>query len=231
MKWIFLSMISTLTLLGLAGSDAQASQIPWSYSFTTSPLFVNGTPSGSGTIQIIGSSKVNVDGSGEIFPATLNIVRPNASTSTTFNPTTWTSALTLSDASGVSKPLNFESTISGSFSPAGWKTLVIAPLQLASSTLPSGWSSVTEADGQKEYIWKSPSGNLYNLTPYIVTFGLDGASSFEDNITFGGINANVEVGTSATPEPSTLVLSCIGLGFAWLTLWCQRRRALATQLG
>jgi hypothetical protein len=36
--------------------------------------------------------------------------------------------------------------------------------------------------------------------------------------------------TSGTPEPSTLVLSCLGLGLAGLTSYRKRRRSLATVL-
>lgn len=46
----------------------------------------------------------------------------------------------------------------------------------------------------------------------------------------GGGGSNPGGGnTASTPEPSSLVLSCLGLGFAGLASW-RRRRSLATQL-
>ena len=53
----------------------------------------------------------------------------------------------------------------------------------------------------------------------------------------GSISAHVTVtpgnghtSGGGTPEPSTLVLSCLGLGFAGLASWRKRRRSLAAML-
>lgn len=239
MKRFLLSVLSTLALLSLNGQRGQASQIPsWGYNFAVTPNSISGTPSGSGAIQFSGYSNVHVAGSNDVFLADFRIVRPNETTSPIFSGIRWTGSLTLSDAYGVSKALAFKSIVNGTFaSTAGWLNLDIKPLQPLSTTLPSGWSRATDPNGQKEYVWKSPGGNLYTVDPYVVILGLDYPPGPKgDNIGFGGVNADVQVNnnvnnTTGTPEPSTLVLSCFALGIAGLASRCQWRRVLATQLG
>lgn len=234
MKWIFLSLVSTLALLGLAGPQAQASQIPWSYSFAITPNAIANS-----------DVKVNFYGSDGIGNSTLTLgqiqLRESPSTSAVIIPSgsVWTGTLSLSDASGLSKPLTFRSTLSGTLSPF-WN-IVSTPLQSTSSILPAGWSMRSEQNGLMGYVWKSPAGNVYTVTPENIEFvgGLPSAAQGEFTLNpnaAGTIIADVQVqedniNPTTTPEPSTLVLSCIGLGFAGIASWFQRRRALPTQLG
>jgi hypothetical protein len=122
----------------------------------------------------------------------------------------------------------------------------------------SGWTTVMGSNGQvADYVWKAgansytipvadfsftPPGIPQSGNPQLGTTQLNGAiaATIEVNVgssgggTGGGSGGGTGGGTggghgASTPEPSTLVLSCFGLGFAGLASW-RRRRNLAAQL-
>jgi hypothetical protein len=123
----------------------------------------------------------------------------------------------------------------------------------------AGWSTVMGSNGQiADYVWKSAAGNTYTIPVADLSFTPPGIPQSSTTLSptqlNGAIAATIEVnagsggGTippggggnppppppggghgASTPEPSTLVLSCFGLGFAGLASW-RRRRTLAARL-
>lgn len=112
-----------------------------------------------------------------------------------------------------------------------------------------GWTKVTEPDGSTGYTWTAPSGNTYNVGEFSFT-----APGAPNSNLVGAIGATIDVNggtpatnpgnppptnpppsnpgggnTAGTPEPSTLLLSCFGVGFVGLSSW-RRRRNLALRL-
>jgi hypothetical protein len=245
MKWFFLLPIATLALLCLAGQRAQADQLTsaapnWSYSFAITPKSIRATPSGSGAIQFDGTSNVKMDVNNaiQVGLGSLVISAVDSTIATIPRGQLWTGALTLSDTSGMSTPLTLQSTVSGTFSSSSLD-VVNTPLQLVSTKLPAGWSIDFASNGNTDYVWKSPRGNTYTVSRpdvYMIPPPPGGVTSSLHSIYHRYISTNIQVqesgnGATATPEPSALVLLCVGLGLAGLASWCQRRRALATQLG
>jgi hypothetical protein len=232
MKWIFLSMVSTLALLCLAGPDAQAEQLTatpsWSYSFAITPNSISSKPSGNGTIQFYGSSNVEMNSNyvKDALLGTMDLVGATPITARIPNGSIWMGTLTVSDAFGMSKPLTLMSTFAGASPSSPWSNLNTSILQAASTTLPTGWSVVAGSYGENGYAWTSLGGNTYTFT--LGGIGAGGSPpAFSDPNTLEAFIATVQVDEkipSATPEPSTLVLSFFGLGIAGLASWRQRRR-------
>lgn len=128
------------------------------------------------------------------------------------------------------------------------------PAALSITPNGSGWSTVMATNsvtGQSQiadYVWKASSGNTYTIpvadlsfTPPGIPYTPPPGSTTTSPQLNGAIAATIEVnattgtgtksggGGTGTPEPSTLLLSCFGLGFAGLASW-RRRRNLAAQL-
>ncbi len=114
----------------------------------------------------------------------------------------------------------------------------------------AGWSTVMGSNGQvADYVWKAgsnsytipvsdfsftPPGIPQSANPQLGSTQLNGAiaATIEVNVGTtggGGSGGNGNGHGASTPEPSTLLMSCFGLGFAGLASW-RRRRNLAAQL-
>jgi hypothetical protein len=84
--------------------------------------------------------------------------------------------------------------------------------------------------GKTSYTWTAPNGNTYSVTlnnftpPGPPTASNAGSISAHVTVTPGGGTIS-----GGAPEPSTLVLSCLGLGFAGLRSW-RKRRTQATNV-
>jgi PEP-CTERM motif-containing protein len=221
----------------LAAPTAQASQLQnsgpnWSYSFTVAPSSIVNS---NVAINFYGSEG-QATGSSNV---TLGQIQIRIGDGATVVPSgsKWTGTLTLSDASGASTPLTFQSTLSGNLS--SWN-IVTSLLQPVSATLPAGWSNLYAPNGQREYVWKSSTGNEYSVTPekVVIVGGLPSAAQGGSPISIGGyvftanpnaagsIVADVQVSPrSGTPEPSSLALAGLGaLGLATRLGWGRSRR-------
>ena len=212
-------MISTAGLLLLAGTPAWASPSPppdvqWKYNFTPGQSFVAADSPGTGTVTFTNEPTKSATNSSDVVVTNLRV----SSTATADSPDmlskngSWSASLVLTDtASNASKTFLFSGKLGGSFSASN--------------------ANVTDKfTGTTTYNWTAPDGNKYtvSLTAYTPP-GPPTASNA------GSISANVTVTpanggghTSGTPEPSTLVLSCLGLAFAGATSW-RKRRALAAR--
>jgi hypothetical protein len=95
-------------------------------------------------------------------------------------------------------------------------------------TFSAGNANVTNTfTGTTAYNWTAPNGNKYTVTvgnftpPGPPTASNAGSISVHVAVTAG----SGTVSGGHAPEPSTLLLSCLGLGFAGAASWRKRRRA------
>ena len=189
--------------------------------------------------------------------ATLQLNNPG-STPANLSSNIWSGALTLSDiASGKSAVLDLSGTFTGlngtpaSFSSGGANVYFNpATFKVTGATGP-GLGTFSFSNG----MWTATLGsNTYQIPLADFSFtqpGIPTQASTQNPI--GAIAATIEVNapgggggtppgggggtppgsgggtTASTPEPSSLVLSCLGLGFAGLASW-RRRRSPAAQL-
>lgn len=227
MKRSLVSIASAAGLLWLAAApalaDSTSSQIQWSYNFTPSQTFIAADAPGSGTASFTNEQTIKSTNSSEVEVTNLKL----SSTASWNQPDTftkngaWAVSMVLTDsASGASNTMTFTGKLSGTF-----------------SALTSNVSDTFT--GKTSYTWTAPNGNKY-------TVSLDGATRpgppTDNNA--ASISAYVSVSppstnnngggngghTAGAPEPSSLILSFLGLGFAGLASWQKRRRSLATVL-
>lgn len=227
MKRSLLALASAAVLLVLSGTPAGAtptttSDVSWSYNFTPTQSFVSADPPGSGTVSFTNEPTKTATNSSDVVVTNLRV----SSTATADSPDTlsnngaWQVSLKITDtASGASNTMMFTGKLSGTFSAAN--------------------SNISNAfTGTTSYTWLAPAASgtttrdqfVVTLTGYTPP-GPPSASNA------GSISAHVTVtpeghssGGPGTPEPSTLVLSVVGLGFAGLASWRKRRRSLAALL-
>lgn len=226
MKRSLLATALTAALLCLGGAPAWATQVTasdvsWSYNFTPSQSFVSADSPGSGTVSFTNEPTKSATNSSDVVVSNLRV----SSTATPDSPDmlskngAWSVSLTIKDgASGATDTMTFGGKLSGSFSASN--------------------SNITnQFTGQTSFTWLAPAApGSTTRDQFVVTLtgytppGPPSASNA------GSISAHVQVtpqvGTSGTgtPEPSTLVLSCLGLSFAGLASWRKRRRSLAALL-
>jgi hypothetical protein len=223
MKRSLLAIASAVGLLCLGSTPAWASPSPtpdvnWTYNFTPAQPFVSADPPGSGTVTFTNEPTKSATNSSDVVVTNLRV----SSTASPSNPDTlhtngaWTTTLTLTDtASGASTTMTFTGKLSGTFSASN--------------------ANVTNTfTGKTSYTWTAPNGNMYTVSlvgytpPGPPTDNNAGSISAFVQVTPG--NGSGHTGGGSTPEPSTLVLSCLGLSFAGLTSLRKRRRSSAAML-
>ena len=215
MKRSLLVFASTAGLLFLAGGRASASQsqtpeVKWTYNFTPTQSFVQADSPGTGTVTFTNEPTKGASNSSDVVVTNLRVSSTAASSSPDMlnSNGAWKVGLTLTDSSsGNSSTLWFTGKLGGSFSANN--------------------SNVTNKfTGATSLTWTDPkTGDQFvvSLNSYTPP-GPPTASNA------GSISAHVAVtpgvGVSGNnPEPSTLVLSCLGLGFAGFSTWRKRRAA------
>jgi hypothetical protein len=223
MKRFLVFFASTAGLLCLAGPQARADLIPapnaqWSYNFTPSQTFVSAAAPGTGTVSFTNEPTKSATGSSDVVITNLKVSSTAPATGgDTFgtNGGAWKVGLVLTDtASGTnSGTLWFTGKLGGNFSSSN--------------------SNVTDTfTGKTSYTWTANNGNVYtvSLTGYTPpgppTASNSGSISAHVTVQMPGDNGH----TSGTPEPSSLVLSSLGLMFAGAASWRKRRRSLAALL-
>jgi hypothetical protein len=222
MKRSLLLIASTAGLLTLAGTPAWADPTPppevhWTYNFTPSASFVqaDGGP-GSGSVTFTNEPTKAASNSSDIVLTNLRV----SSTASFTSPDTlntagaWKVNLVLTDsATGANTTMAFSGKLGGNFSADN--------------------ANVTnQFTGKTSFTWTAPNGNAYTVT--LGNFTPPGPPTASNA---GSISAHVSVtpgsgsiSGAGAPEPSTLVLSCLGLGFAGLTSW-RKRRTRAKNVG
>jgi hypothetical protein len=214
MKRSLLAIALAAGLLSLGGTPAWAvpttTQVAWTYNFTPSQSFVNSN-SGSGTVSFTNEPTKSATNTSDVVVTNLRVSSTASPTSPdTLNNAAWKVSLVLTDsASGKSATFTFTGQLNGTFSSSN--------------------SNITNTfTGKTSYTVQLGNNNF---TVSLVGYTPPGPPTASNA---GSISAYVQVNPrisgNPSPEPSTLVLSCLGLGFAGFASWRKRRRSLATML-
>jgi hypothetical protein len=209
MKCSRLLFASALAVLFLAGTSARADFIDWSYNWERNPVSVASGGAGTGGVSFTDEPTKMATGNSDVVATNVRVF----SSATAANPdvlpagSNYTLSLTLTDkASGATGTLNFGGTLSGTFSAsnANVGNTFTGPL---SQTLTLG-------------------NNTYTVT--IGPYSPPGPPSASNA---GSIAAHVDVnggtiGNTQTPEPTTMVLGCLGLSFLGAAGWRKRKAAV-----
>jgi hypothetical protein len=192
--------------------SARAEFIPWEYKWTHTPAVIQADAPGTSTIKLTDVSRqgsppgtlIHAAGDTDMVATDISVVSTAPrSNPDTFSPTKYTLTLTiLDDNSGQSGTLQFTGELYGT-----------------ASALSAHIRNTFTGDQTQQL----PLGNnLYTVT--IGPFDKPGPPE-SDNPGAISASANVTVTTiQKTPEPSTLLLACVGLPFAGYGLWRRRRR-------
>jgi hypothetical protein len=224
MKCFGVAIVSAAGLLCLASTPAWAQMTPdvnWTYNFTPSQPAVY-SDSGSGSVTFTNEPTKGATNSSDVVVTNLrvNSVAPASSPDTLTTSGAWSATLQLTDTSALtgtassnSTTMTFSGKLGGTFS---------ANNANVSNTF----------TGTTNYSWTDPNnGDTYkvNLVGYTPP-GPPTASNAGSIAAFVSVTPGSGTISGTTPEPSTLVLACLGLGFAGLTTWRKRRRSLAAML-
>ena len=202
-----------LGLLVFAGAQAQAGFVGWDYSWTPSSLVVPADSGGTGGVSLTFMALDHADGPSDVIATNIRTFS-SASRSSPDSITNGSYSLTLNlidSASGQSGSVTFTGMLNGTFSTT-------------SSNLANMFTGPTSEQ-------LTLGGHMYTISigPYAPP-GPPGAANA------GTISAHVDVddnggggggGGGDTPEPSTLVLSGLGLSFLGAASWRKRRQQAA----
>jgi hypothetical protein len=205
------------TLLTISVAKARADFVPWTYNFTPSALAIPANPPGTGGLSLTNEPAKHADGTSDVVVTNIRAFSSaSRSTPDKFTHASVSFFLVLTDEASK-KSASF--TFSGFFS--GTVSATSANVQFT----PTAPLTLTAKIGNNTY-----SINLGNYAPP----GPPAASNS------GSISAHVAVneissiggggggggggGTGQAPEPSTLLLSCLGLGGLGLAGWRKWRR-------
>jgi hypothetical protein len=221
MKRPLLFFASAAGLLCLAGSQAQASQtqtpaVQWSYNFTPSQSFVSADTPGTGTVTFTNGLTQSASGNSDVVVTNLR----TSSTSPVSAPDTLTSngaysvSMTVTDAaSGQSATLTFTGKLGGSFSSVN-SNVTNSFTGQTSDTVTLGGNNYTVTMGGYTPPGPPTANNAGSISAHVAVAPASGTGH----------------GAGNAPEPSTLVLSCLGLTFAGAASWRKRRRSMAAML-
>jgi hypothetical protein len=201
-------------LLFFAGTSVRADPIAWTYNWTPSVSSLSADSPGTGGVSFTNEPTKNAINNSDIVVTNLK----DFSTATSANPDAFTKGgaysftLVLTDsASGEHATLTFTGKLSGNFSANNSNI----------TNLFTGQTSQTVTLGK------------YDYTVSTVAYTPPGPPSASNS---GSISAHVNVqphggpvSGGTTPEPSTMVLSVLGLSFAGAARWRQRRRAASAK--
>jgi len=195
------------TLLFFAGTSVRADPIAWTYNFTPSVNSLAADPPGTGGVSLTNEPTKNAINSSDVVITNLK----DFSTAPAANPDklstggAYAVTLVLTDSlSGEHATLTFTGKLSGTFSANN--------------------SNITNAfTGQTT---QTVTLGKYDYTVSMVAYTPPGPPSASNS---GSMSAHVNVapsstGGATTPEPSTMVLSFLGLSFAGAAGWRKRRR-------
>jgi hypothetical protein len=221
MKRSLLLFASTVGLLALTGAQASASpsstpEVKWTYNFTPTQSFVQADAPGTGTVSFTNEPNNHATNTSDVVLTNLRVssTAPSSSPDVLNNNGAWHINLKLTDnGSGDSTSMMFSGKLGGSFA--------------------SSFSKVTNHfTGQTTQTWTdAKTGDVFTVSlssytpPGPPTDTNAGSISAQVSVTPGGGT----ISGGSQPEPSTLVLSCLGLSFAGFSTWRKRRAAaLAT---
>ncbi|MBI1917154.1 MAG: PEP-CTERM sorting domain-containing protein [Planctomycetes bacterium] len=181
----------------------RAEFIPWQYNWSRSPAIVPADAPGTGYIKLTDESLHSASGDSDIVATNLNVVStapPNHPDVFTNKPYTLTLFL-LDTTSSHSGTLAFTGELSGT-----------------ASSLSSHIRTTFTGDTTQELI--------LGQSRFTVTIGPFTPPGPPDSSNKGAISAFAQVSVTniqKTPEPSTLLLACIGVSCAGCGVWRRRR--------
>jgi hypothetical protein len=194
----FLHLFACSAVLLVAGANARADKVPWTYSWQRDPISIAADAPGSGGVSLTSEAlPKQAAGSSDIVATNLRIF----SSSTADNPDKLSTngffklTLTITDnTSGDSGTATFSGKLSGTFS--------------------AGSSNITA-------VFDSPTAQILNLgkQDYAITIGPYSPPGPPSASNAGSIAAHVDLKdgggiiTNDAPEPSSIVLGCLGLTF------------------
>jgi hypothetical protein len=186
------------------GLPAQASLVQWSYDWNRSPAVVL---AGTGGVTLTNEPGASAAGPSDVVATNLKVFSSaNPASPDHLSPTPYTLSLALTDtASHASSVLTFTGTLSGTFSSGSAHVM----------------NAFTGTTTQSVVL----GGNTYTVT--MGSYSPPGPPSATNS---GSISAHVDVmpgkggGPNKTPEPSTMVLACLGVSVIGLSSWKRMRR-------
>jgi hypothetical protein len=238
MRRLFTPAAALLTLLFLTGTRASATPIDttsvqWSYNFTPGTVVPSGTPGavqvspgvfvnqvnavaadapGTGGVSFTNEPQKDVTGTSDIVASNLRVFSsadPTAPDKLTSSGA-YSFVLVVTDkASGDSAVLTFTGKLGGTFSASNSNV----------TNQFTGQTSQTVTLGNFQYTVSFPSNYYSPPGPPLAS----NAGSISAHVSISG--SGVTVGS--VPEPSTLVLSGLGLALAGAAGWRKRRRLVA----
>ncbi len=204
-----------VALLFLAGASARADLIPWTYNWDRSPVAIPADAPGTGGVSLTNEPTKSATGNSDVVATNLKVFSSATATQPDQLVTggQYTLTLTLTDVqSGQSATLSWNGKLSGTFSKDS--------------------SNLTNSFDPNSALTRVVT--LGNNT-YTVTMGAYSPPGPPSASNAGSIGAHVDVTPGiitgeVTPEPSTLLLSGLGLSFLGAAGWRKRRQALLAQL-
>jgi hypothetical protein len=206
-------------VLGIGVAQARADFVPWTYNFGRSPVAVAANSPGTGGLSLTDESTHQADGTSDIVATNIRAFSSAArATPDKFTNAAYTLSLFLKDnASGQSTTLNFKGVFNGfiSATSANVTTTFLAPL---TQTVKLGTNTFTVSLGG--YVPPGPptASNAGSISAHVAVNEISPPG--------GGGGPGI---TGNSPEPSTLLLSCLGLVGMGLARW-RKRRTTATAL-
>ena len=204
-----------LTALLVVGAGARADNISWSYNWTANPAAVF-SDDGTGAVTFTNEATKNATNSSFTDASNLKIISsadPNHPEHLNHNGA-YTLTLVLTDKdSGKSATVTFTAKLNGSFSAGSSEVTSTMPLSTQTGT-----SSQSVTLGKHTY-----TVSFYSFSPP----GPTQASNL------GSITFRVDVGNATitgAPEPTTMLLSLMGLSFVGASWRMRRRRTPALAL-
>jgi hypothetical protein len=204
------ALFGTLVVLSL-GATARADFIPWKFNWTPSATTLFSDTSPDSKITLTNEPLGNATGPSDIVATNLKVFS-NAPRGT---PDMFGGA-----GSNFSLTLRLTDATSGMFSDLAFGGNFSGSLSAFSSDLDVNWTGNT---GYTVTLGDTMTG----FREYMVTIGPYSPPGPPDSDNSGGIGAHVEVRAldiQKAPEPSTMLLSCVGLSFLGLGAWRKRRQ-------
>jgi hypothetical protein len=207
----FIHLFAATAVLLLAGASVRADVVPWTYSWQRSPISIAADGSGTGGVSLTSEAlPKQAAGSSDIVATNLRIF----SSATASNPDklvtggAYTLSLTLTDTtSGTSGTVTFTGKLTGTFS-AGSSLITNVFTSPTVETLNLGANKFTVAIGPYSPPGPPSASNAGSIAAHVDVSSLSSG---------GGPGSGP--GTADAPEPSGIVLSCLGLsclgGAAW----------------
>jgi hypothetical protein len=215
--WALSRSTAALTVLLILVAPSHASFVPWSYNWTRSPIAVSSDSPGSGGISLTDEPLGHASGSSDVVATNLRTF----SSATRSSPDHFTNAkysLTLflqDDNSGQHTTLTFTGVFNGTLTASNSNiTTVFGPNSSQSVVL--GGHTYNVALGSYAPPGPPSAVNAGSITAHV------GVDEPPDSGGGGGGGGGGGTPPSGTPEPSTLLLSCLGLSCLAARAWRKR---------